>query len=105
MLNSTDATYCCFYCCGLRKSTPGPAKLNMMIEAAGAFTNAHRPLPPPKKSKNHSNTRQQQSTSTTSQANIDPSSVNAVVRLLELGDEQESTTRCQRRQSIQQQQM
>ena len=69
-------------------SIPGPTNLNAVIDAAQAVTNQHRPAPPPKKKGRHNSLLQQTartSTSTTHMVQdkpIDPSSVNAVVRLL-----------------------
>ena len=76
----------------LSDSIPGPANLNAVIDAAQAVTHQHRPVPPPKKKGRHNSFLQQNTSSSTGTTHmvqdkpIDPTSVNAVVRLLELAD-------------------
>jgi len=73
-------------------SIPGPANLNAVIDAAQAVTHQHRPVPPPKKKGRHNSFLQQTTSTSTGTTHmvqdrpVDPTSVNAVVRLLELAD-------------------
>jgi hypothetical protein len=60
-----------------RKTSPGPANLNVVIATAQAVTSANRPLPPSKKARNQHHLDTSETT--------DPASVNAVVHLLEKG--------------------
>ena len=72
--------YVCMYvhnvCCV--SSAPGPAQLDMVINAISQVTSANRPIPPSKQKKPSKNVEPSPSPSV-----VDPASVNAVVRLLE----------------------
>lgn len=82
-------------CAVMSDSVPGPTNLNAVIEAAQAVTNEHRPVPPPKKKGRQNNNFLQQATTTNTSTTplahvqekpVDPRSVNAVVRLMELAE-------------------